>query len=232
MTIDFDEFRKTYKITSAEARAIIKQLGYEVVRRGTNQFIEGMNQHNVSDEYFLKHALVEYRRTMRVDNTIIGNFFDANLETKRGKSRITLEQIDADLIEPIYKTQIHTPNKKAETLLVKKNAVVGITNQSAPKAAEEITAITPEPSQAIVKALAEALVKAQQATAAPDPLAPQKALQQAAENRYLLTAEQLGQLLGMSKNTISSKKSGFRKLGYEYEKVKEGSSTLWKVAQY
>lgn len=232
MTIDFDEFRKTYKITSAEARAIIKQLGYEVVRRGTKQFIEGMNQHNVSDEYFLKHALVEYRRTMRVDNTIIGNFFDANLETKRGRSRITLEQIDADLIEPIYKTQIHTPNKKAETLLVKKNVVVGITNQSAPKAAEEITAITPEPSQAIVKALAEALVQAQQATAAPDPLAPQKALQQAAENRYLLTAEQLGQLLGMSKHTISSKKSGFRKLGYEYERVKEGSSTLWKVAQY
>jgi hypothetical protein len=39
-------------------------------------------------------------------------------------------------------------------------------------------------------------------------------------------------LLGMSKGTISSKKSGFRKLGFEFEKVKEGSATLWKVSQY
>ncbi len=54
----------------------------------------------------------------------------------------------------------------------------------------------------------------------------------AAEKNWLLTSEVLGQLLGMSKITISSKGPFFRKLGYEFEKIKEGSTTLWRVRQY
>jgi hypothetical protein len=54
----------------------------------------------------------------------------------------------------------------------------------------------------------------------------------AAERNWLLTSEVMGQLLGMSRSTISSKGSSFRKLGYEFEKIKEGSTTLWKVRQY
>jgi hypothetical protein len=36
----------------------------------------------------------------------------------------------------------------------------------------------------------------------------------------------------MSKGTISSKKSGFRKIEFEFEKIKEGNTTLWKDQQY
>ena len=52
-------------------------------------------------------------------------------------------------------------------------------------------------------------------------------------NKELLTNEQLGKLLGLSKNTISSKPDGWRKLGFRYTKAKEegSSATLWKISQ-
>jgi hypothetical protein len=83
-----------------------------------------------------------------------------------------------------------------------------------------------------LQVLVSALTAAQQAPAPTAPLQAQEELLKAVEKKFLLTTEQVGLLLGMSKGTISSKKSGFRKLGFEFEKVKEGSATLWKVSQY
>jgi len=83
-----------------------------------------------------------------------------------------------------------------------------------------------------LQVLVAALTEAQRAVPAPEALHPQKTLLEAEEHGFLITTEQLGSLLGMSKGTISSKKSGFRKIGFEFEKVKEGSSTLWKVKRY
>lgn len=232
--IDFDEFRKEYKITSAEARSIIKQLKYSVERDGAKQLIVGTNPFNVSDEYFLKHALIEYRRTMRVDRTKVGDFFEAYLKREGDTSthHISLAEIDTELVKPMYNSQVREPNRKTDKILVDADAVVGITNQPAPEASTAITPAAAATPQASIQALATALVEAQRAAAPPDPLAPQKALREAEEQGYLLTPEQLGQLIGMSKSTIGSKKSGFRKLGFQYEKVKEGSSTLWKVSRY
>ena len=234
MSIDFDQFRKDYKITSAEAKAIIKQLKYSVERDGTKQIIVGNNPFGVSDEYFLKHAIIEYRKTMRVDKTKMGDFFETYLKQdgKQSSHHISLAEIDTELVSPMYEGQVRTPNRKTDKILVDADAVVGITNQPAPEASTAITPAAAAAPQASIQALATALVEAQRAAAPPDPLAPQKALREAEEQGYLLTPEQLGQLIGMSKSTIGSKKSGFRKLGFQYEKVKEGSSTLWKVSRY
>jgi hypothetical protein len=80
-------------------------------------------------------------------------------------------------------------------------------------------------------ALVSALRTLPQTNQPQDILKPQKALLEASEAGFRLTTEQLSELLGLSRQTIASKKSGFIKLGFSYEKIKEGSSTLWKVSQ-
>jgi len=90
--------------------------------------------------------------------------------------------------------------------------------------------IVATPAPDALQLRASALVEAQRASAPADPLLPQKQLLEAAQAGFHITSEQLGQLLGMSKSTIASKKSGFIKLGFRYTKIKEGNSTLWKVA--
>lgn len=63
-----------------------------------------------------------------------------------------------------------------------------------------------------------------------DILMPQKNLKEAVENDYLLTTAQVSQILNMSPSTISSWKSGTRKLGYLFYKEHEGqSAVVWRV---
>lgn len=232
--INFDKFRKEYDLPSTKARIILKELGYEVIREDGDQYIIGENKFNVSDEYFLRHAVFEYRRTLDVKRTASGQFFEEDvMRTDSGKVvKIRVADMDPKDVKPVYNSTIQKPNKKSNKILVDADAVVGITNQSAPEEAGAITPAAAAAPQAPIQALAAALVEAQRAAAPPDPLAPQKALREAAEQGYLLTTEQVGQLVGMSRSTISSKKSGFRKLGFEFSRIKENSSTLWGVKQY
>ena len=60
----------------------------------------------------------------------------------------------------------------------------------------------------------------------------QEELHNAMEKNWLLTNEQLGTLLGMSKSTIGSKPDGWVRMGFKYSKIKEGTMTLWRVSQY
>lgn len=62
-----------------------------------------------------------------------------------------------------------------------------------------------------------------------DILTPQKKLIEAAEHSFLLTTEQVSQILNFSKSTISSWKSGTQKLGFVFTRTKEGSQVLWEV---
>lgn len=62
-------------------------------------------------------------------------------------------------------------------------------------------------------------------------LTPQKTLKEAVENNYLLTTAQVSQILNMSPSTISSWKSGTRKLGFTFRKEHEGQSVVWKVSR-
>jgi hypothetical protein len=63
-----------------------------------------------------------------------------------------------------------------------------------------------------------------------DILTPQKRLKEAVDNDFLLTTEQVSQILGLNSNTVRSWKSGTQRLGFIFYKEHEGSSSVvWKV---
>jgi len=198
--INLAEFRKQYNIPADDTRSICKMLGYSIVREGVDQFIVGSNPHNVSNEYYLKHAVMEYRGSMSIDRTLAGNFLEYEIKTDDGIGKIGVSTFDDDAVSPVATGLKKKPNKETKSVLIPRDRG------------------------------AELMMRRTEAPAAP--LQAQEELLKAVEKRFLLTTEQVGLLLGMSKGTISSKKSGFKKLGFEFEKVKEGSSTLWKVSQY
>ena len=232
--INFTAFRKYYKLPSDTTRAILKSLGYEVIREGTEQYIVGENKFNVSNSYYLKHAVMEYRKTMGLARTKSGDFAEYEYDTPDGVVSYGISHIEnEEIVKPISPSIRKTPNRERKSILVPvdRGAELMMRKASAPSAPLQAPGATAGGMDAL-HVLVQALTEAQKASTPPDTLHPQKALLEAEENGFLITTEQLGQLLGMSKGTISSKKSGFKKLGYEFEKVKEGSTTLWRARRY
>jgi len=234
--INFTQFRKHYKLASDTTRMICKLLDLNVIREGSEQYIVGENPYNVSNSYYLKHAVYEYRKTMRVTRTKSGDFAEYEYDTEKGTVHYGVSHIEnEELVKPISPSLRTEPNKESKSVLVPVDRGAELMRRKAsPPTAPEPPA-TPASAPAGVDALqvlVQALTEAQRATQTPDTLHPQKTLLEAEEHGFLITTEQLGQLLGMSKGTVSSKKSGFRKLGFEFEKIKEGSSTLWKARRY
>jgi hypothetical protein len=233
--INLTEFRKQYNIPADRTRSICKMLGYSIIREGVDQFIVGSNPYNVSNEYYLKHAVMEYRGSMSINRTLAGDFFEYEFKTDDGIGKIGVSTFDDDAVSPIATGLKKKPNKETKSVLIPRNrgAELMMRRTEPPAApAGALTAPTPVAGMDALQVLVSALTAAQQAPAPAAPLQAQEELLKAVEKKFLLTTEQVGLLLGMSKGTISSKKSGFRKLGFEFEKVKEGSSTLWKVSQY
>jgi hypothetical protein len=226
--INYAEFRKQYNIPADRTRSICKMLGYSIVREGVDQFIVGSNPYNVSDEYYLKHAVMEYRGSMSIDRTLAGNFFEYEIKTDDGIGKIGVSTFDDDAVSPISTGLKKKPNKESKSVLIPRDRGAELMMRRA----EPPAAPTPVAGMDALQVLISALTAAQQAPAPASPLQAQEELLKAVEKKFLLTTEQVGLLLGMSKGTISSKKSGFRKLGFEFEKVKESSATLWKVSQY
>jgi hypothetical protein len=226
--IDLAEFRKEYEIPASSVRAICDELGYKIDKIDGKHYIIGGtgNNYGKQDEYILKHAVLEFRRTMNVVNTKAGKFFEFSEETDiNGKKVLTeygVSKIDQKQVTPKTPSLKRAPNASS----------VGITGQSSELIPIEThtTAIS-TPAPEALTALVTALTNAQRATAPREPLLPQKQLKEAEIQGFLITTQQLAELLSMSPQTISSKKSGFIKMGFTYEKVKEGSSTLWKVSQ-
>ena len=64
-----------------------------------------------------------------------------------------------------------------------------------------------------------------------DVLTPQKRLKEAAEDGFVLTTEQVSRIVGLSHSTVSSWKTGTRKLGFLFHKEHEGSSVVWRVSR-
>lgn len=233
--INFTEFRKQYNIPADRTRSICKMLGYSIIREGVDQFIVGSNPYNVPDEYYLKHAVMEYRGSMSIDRTLAGNFFEYEIKTDDGIGKIGVSTFDDDAVSPIATGLKKKPNKETKSVLIPRDrgAELMMRRTEPPAApAGALTAPTPVAGMDALQVLVSALTAAASKQAPTAPLHAQEELLKAVEKKFLLTTEQVGLLLGMSKGTISSKKSGFRKLGFEFEKVKEGSSTLWKVLQY
>lgn len=228
--INLAVFRKHYKIPAADIRAICKELGLEIIRDGAEQYIVGVNPYNVSNSYYLKHAVYEYRKTMYVTKTKLGDFQEYEIDLgEKGSIHYGVHNIEEEDVRPKAPSIRTEPNKQSPKMLVPVNrgAELMMRRTSVPTT----TPTAPAAGDAL-QVLVAALTEAQKAAQAPDTLYPQKTLLEAEQQGFFITTEQLGQLLGMSKGTISSKKSGFRKLGFEFEKVKEGSTTLWKVKRY
>jgi len=230
--INFRKFRENYKISAAAARAIIKELDLSIIREGTEQYIIGENNYNVSNSYYLKHAIYEYRKTMYVNRTKAGDFFEFEVDVDGTKLHYGVHNTEEEDVKPSSPSLRTEPNKQSPNILVPvdRGAQLMMRQKSAPPVPVQApaAAVGGDALQVLVAALTEA----QKAAQAPDTLLPQKTLLEAEEHGFLITTEQLGKVLGMSKGTISSKKSGFRKMGFEFEKVKEGSTTLWKVKRY
>ena len=64
-----------------------------------------------------------------------------------------------------------------------------------------------------------------------DILTPQKRLKEAAEDGFVLTTEQVSRIVGLSHSTVSSWKTGTRKLGFHFHKEHEGASVVWRVSR-
>lgn len=91
--------------------------------------------------------------------------------------------------------------------------------------------LIPSSSHSIASTGSIEIVAALQAVAAAnyDILTPQKRLKEAAEEDFVLTTEQVSKIVGLSHSTVSSWKTGARKLGFLFHKEHEGSSVVWRV---
>ena len=78
------------------------------------------------------------------------------------------------------------------------------------------------------------VMKHQQQAPSPSisPIQQQRELKDGVDNGFLLSAEQIANIFGLKKSSISSWKSGQRRLGFQFIKVKENNISLWKVEQY
>jgi len=78
------------------------------------------------------------------------------------------------------------------------------------------------------------VMKHQQQAPSPSisPIQQQRELKDAVDNGFLLSAEQIANIFGLKKSSISSWKSGQKRLGFQFIKVKENNVSLWRVEQY
>jgi hypothetical protein len=65
-----------------------------------------------------------------------------------------------------------------------------------------------------------------------DILTPQKRLKEAADNNFLLTTEQVSQIVGLTSSTVRSWKTGTQRLGFRFHKEHECSSAVvWRISR-
>ena len=162
-------------------------------------------------------AFYEFSATGEVETTISKTFNDFSIKRNGTEELVSLELVGKEVLEArsTYLTKpagTMVPVGKGRSITSIKTASIG--------------AVGEQGGDALV-----ALLKAISSQQKPV-LSSYEELTKATQNGWLLTNDALADLLGISKNTISSKKTGWRKNVFEFEKVKEGTSTLWRVRQY
>jgi len=230
--INFLAYRQKNKIAADALRSICKNLKIPIQRDGAEHFIPIWNEHfNIETETLLNHALIEYRRTGDIISTSEGKFmtFDektGELSTDEEYELIT-EFIEPTDINPIQGTE-KIPRKQKRNLLLPVESVNKIAQAGADIISNDKTGY--EILLNIVQAL-QAIPTKMNNTTNTNVLSIQQNLLEASEKGFLLNHEQVAELTGFSKSTISSKKTGWIRYGFTFTKVKEGSSTLWKVSK-
>ena len=137
---------------------------------------------------------------------------------KRGGEKVTYET--SSTTTPIQKDKVKkikspTPTTPKQDGLVVRDGFTGLD--------------TPE---SFMSALVKVMEVSQTTSKPISPLTAQRELKDAADNGFLLNGEQVANIFGIKKSSVSSWKTGHKRLGFEFEKVKEGNKTLWRVSQY
>jgi len=230
--INFLAYRQKNKIAADALRSICKNLKIPIQRDGAEHFIPIWNEHfNIETETLLNHALIEYRRTGDIISTSEGKFM--TFDEKRGELstdeeyELITEFIEPTDINPIQGTE-KIPRKQKRNLLLPVESVNKIAQAGADIISNDKTGY--EILLNIVQAL-QAIPTKMNNTTNTNVLSIQQNLLEASEKGFLLNHEQVAELTGFSKSTISSKKTGWIRYGFTFTKVKEGSSTLWKVSK-
>jgi hypothetical protein len=208
--INLTNFRKTFNIPSDFIRSTCKILNIEIEKIDNEQYISLNNELlNTENDTILLYAFLESKQTGRIEKTKQKNFDDdafAKCSDETGS------------------------NRSNYTSILKSNSEVRITKK--PKSSVDITSTSIDVrKEEFISLLAEVVSKSI-SNQNKSILNTQKELHNAMEKNWLLTNEQLGTLLGMSKSTIGSKPDGWVRMGFKYSKIKEGTMTLWKVTQY
>jgi len=204
-------FRKNFNIPSDFIRSTCKVLNLEILKVEDEPVIPLHNQILQKDnDAILLYAFVESKLTGKIETTKRKEFNEEELN--KCSEETSQKRNSYVLIE----------DAPAKTTIIKK-----------PKEAIDITSGSDLVlrREDFISMLAE-VVSRSVATQSKSVLNTQEELHNAMEKNWLLTNEQLGILLGMSKSTIGSKPDGWVRMGFRYTKIKEGSMTLWRVSQY
>lgn len=210
ITINLTSFRKEFDISADFAKSICKVMGIEIKKVNDKPTIPLYNHAlQIENDLILLFASNESNITGKIENTKSKNFDDEVIDKL---SKQVADKRNGYIIM----------NEEAETSIIKP-----------PDDAIDIEAITDLELRRkdfitmMTQVITEAVSKQNRPI-----LETQQSLHNAMEKGWLLTNDQLASLLGMSKSTISSKPDGWKRMGFQYTKMKEGSMTLWKVSQY
>jgi hypothetical protein len=208
--INLTSFRKEFNIPSDFIRSTCKILGIEIVKTNEEQYIPFIKEDlNIENDTILLYAFMESKSTGRIEKTkkkeFSGVFFDEC-------SLLTNEKRNNYISIPIERAEIQITKKP-------KNSI-DISSTSIDVRREEFISLIAEVVSKSISNQNKSILNTQEE------------LHNAMEKNWLLTNEQLGTLLGMSKSTIGSKPDGWVRMGFRYSKIKEGTMTLWKVSQY
>ena len=209
--IKLTHFRKSFNIPSDFIRSTCRVLNLEILKVEDEPVIPLHNQILQKDnDTILLYAFIESKLTGKIETT------------KR-------KEFNKD---ELNKCGEETSQKRNSYILIE-DAPTKTTIIKKPKEAIDITSSSDLDlrREDFISMLAE-VVSRSVATQSKSVLNTQEELHNAMEKNWLLTNDQLGTLLGMSKSTIGSKSDGWVRMGFRYTKVKEGSMTLWKVSQY
>ena len=221
--LNLSQFRKNQSIPANLLRSICSSLQIETEKIDGMLFANAFSkEYGINTDTLLVYAFQEYENTGEMVNTISKNFIDIKMGTGNNAIWVSIGDIEEQIRK--QRSNTTTPPEEAGGDLVPVPKTSTIRTRSIPSTG---AGVVPMEQGEVLSALVKALVEGQKPL-----LSNYEELSKAVEKNWLLTSEVLGQLLGMSKSTISSKGASFRKLGYEFEKVKEGSTTLWRVRQY
>lgn len=208
--INLTNFRKEFNIPSDFIRSTCKILNIEIIKINNEQIIPLSNQLlNIPNDTILLYAFNESKSTGRIEKTKQKRFEGDDFNTLSAQTNLKREKY------------IVLSNENPKTQITKK-----------PKEAIDITSTSIDvKKEEFITLLAEVVSKSI-SNQNKSVLNTQEELHNAMEKNWLLTNEQLGTLLGMSKSTIGSKPDGWVRMGFKYSKIKEGTMTLWRVSQY